>query len=73
MWKDGGPRSLTLGMNHDENVRQISQFSKKDAQRFGEYEAQLQRFVDAIDPLLDNSPPSTEKMSSILGYCIYCA
>ena len=68
MWKDGGPRSLILGMNHEENVQQISQFSKRDAGRFGDYEAQLQRFVDAIDHLLDHSPPSIENVSSPLGY-----
>ena len=55
-WK-GHVRSLTLGMNHEENVRQISQFSEKDAKNFGLYEQQLTRFVAAIDKLLDTSPP----------------
>ena len=71
MWKDGGPRSLILGMDHKENVEQISQFSKKDAERFSDYEAQLQRFVDAIDPLLDNSPPRINNVSSTFGYCLF--
>ena len=67
IWKDGGPRSLILGMDHKENVQQISQFSKKDAQKFGEYEAQLQRFIDEIDPLLDHSPPKLNNISSTFG------
>ena len=55
-WK-GDVRSLTLGMNHDENKRQIAQFSEKDAKNFALYEEQLTRFVAAIDKLLDTSPP----------------
>lgn len=31
-WKDGKARSLTLGSDEQENFRQISQFSEKDAQ-----------------------------------------
>ena len=67
MWQNGGPRSLILGMDHQENVQQISQFSKKDAENFEKYEAQLQRFVDAIDPLLDHSPPNINNSSSAFG------
>jgi phytoene dehydrogenase-like protein len=58
LWKAGGPTSLTLGMDHDQNKAQIGQFSQRDAQRFGEYEALLSRFVDAVDPLLDSAPPN---------------
>ena len=67
LWKEGGPKSLILGMDHDENIRQIAQFSPNDAQRFGDYENQLQRFVDAIDHLLDHSPPRINEISSIFG------
>ncbi|KAL5021047.1 hypothetical protein ScPMuIL_000202 [Solemya velum] len=52
----GSARSLLLGRDHDENTRQIAQFSVTDAQRFGEYEAQLERIVAAMDPLLDSAP-----------------
>ena len=67
LWKDGGPSSLILGMSDEENKKQISQFSKKDAEKFGEYETQLQRFVDAIDHLLDHSPLKIHPVSSPFG------
>ncbi len=56
-WKDKGPRSLTLGMDHEQNKAQIGQFSKADAEKFGQYEAMLNKIVEAVDPLLDHSPP----------------
>ena len=54
-------KSLTLGMNQEENKRQIGQFSAKDAESWGKYEAQLERFVHAIDPILDSSPPEMSR------------
>ena len=54
-------------MSDEENKKQISQFSKKDAEKFGEYETQLQRFVDAIDHLLDHSPLKIHPVSSPFG------
>ena len=56
-WKENGPRSLTMGMDHGENKKQIAQFSKKDAEKFGDYEAMLEKMVAAVDPLLDHAPP----------------
>ena len=56
-WKENEPSSLTLGMDHDQNMAQIAQFSKKDAENFGKYEAMLSKMVAAVDPLLDNPPP----------------
>lgn len=53
---DGNARSLTLGRNSAENVKQIAQFSIKDSQRFVEYEEMLERIVAAMDPLLDSIP-----------------
>ena len=70
LWKDGGPSSLILGMSDEENKKQISQFSQKDAEKFGEYETQLQRFVDAIDHLLDHSPLKIHPVSSPFGLVI---
>ncbi len=51
---------MDQGMNRD----QIAQFSKRDAERFEEYEAVLSKFVEAVDPLLDTHPPrvSNEKI-----------
>ncbi|GAB1602773.1 pyridine nucleotide-disulfide oxidoreductase domain-containing protein 2-like [Argonauta hians] len=47
-------KSLTLGRNSHLNKLQIAQFSKSDAEKFEEYENQLQRIVDSLDSLLDN-------------------
>ena len=44
-------------MDHGENKKQIAQFSKKDAEKFGDYEAMLEKMVAAVDPLLDHAPP----------------
>ena len=44
-------------MDHDQNKAQIAQFSKKDSEKFGEYEAMLAKMVAAVDPLLDHAPP----------------
>ena len=45
-------------MDHDQNKAQIAQFSVKDAEKFGEYEAMLNGIVAAVDPLLDHAPPN---------------
>jgi len=37
------------------NKAQIGQFSVKDAEKYEEYEAQLEEFVKAVDPLLDTA------------------
>ncbi|XP_052219667.1 pyridine nucleotide-disulfide oxidoreductase domain-containing protein 2-like isoform X2 [Dreissena polymorpha] len=49
-------KSLTLGRDASKNREQIAQFSKKDAQKYGEFEAMLERIVDAMDPILDKAP-----------------
>ncbi|CAC5377461.1 Pyridine nucleotide-disulfide oxidoreductase domain-containing protein 2 [Mytilus coruscus] len=53
---NGQARSLLLGRDTEENVRQIAQFSKKDAEMFVQYEHMLERIVAAIEPLLDSNP-----------------
>ncbi|KAK7110479.1 pyridine nucleotide-disulfide oxidoreductase domain-containing protein 2-like [Littorina saxatilis] len=58
--KNGTARSLLLGRDHEENMKQIAQFSEKDAQAFGMYENHLDRIGSAITPLLDAPPPSLE-------------
>ena len=45
--------SLVMGRNHEENVKQISQFSTKDAQNLAPFEAELDRYASAIEGLLD--------------------
>ncbi|XP_076461976.1 pyridine nucleotide-disulfide oxidoreductase domain-containing protein 2-like [Babylonia areolata] len=56
--KKGKARSLLLGRSHESNVKQIAQFSEKDAKAFGAYEDELERIVAAITPLLDHPPVS---------------
>lgn len=60
----GGPTSLTLGMCAQENARQIAQFSQKDADKYEEFEEQLSKFVEAIDPLLDHAPVDVSALTS---------
>ncbi|XP_043912759.1 pyridine nucleotide-disulfide oxidoreductase domain-containing protein 2 isoform X2 [Protopterus annectens] len=57
------PRSLTLGINKSENLEQISQFSKRDAKVYLEYEALLDHFVNSIDPLIDSIPVDTAALT----------
>ena len=52
-------------MDHDQNKAQIAQFSARDAEKFGEYEAMLNKMVTAVDPLLDHSPPDMQQ--SLMG------
>ena len=47
-------------MDHDQNKAEIGKFSKKDAEKFGEYEAMLNKMVEAVDPLLDHAPPDLQ-------------
>lgn len=53
------PRSLLLGTDMAANQKEISQFSRKDAQAFPRYEEFMKRLVLAIDPLLDAAPVDT--------------
>jgi hypothetical protein len=45
-------------MDHAKNLGELKKFSVRDAERFGAYEEQLRLFVEAVDPLLDQSPPN---------------
>jgi phytoene dehydrogenase-like protein len=50
-------RSLLLGPERGENVRQIGEFSDHDAEAFGRYEAFLERVAQVLEPLLVQSAP----------------
>ncbi|XP_025095771.1 pyridine nucleotide-disulfide oxidoreductase domain-containing protein 2-like isoform X2 [Pomacea canaliculata] len=66
--KDRKAHSLCLGPDAEQNKKQISQFSDRDAQAFEEYEQQLKRIVSAMDILLDSPPISwTSLLSSSLS------
>ncbi|XP_076058041.1 pyridine nucleotide-disulfide oxidoreductase domain-containing protein 2-like [Oratosquilla oratoria] len=63
-WSQGSGRSLILGTNHEEDQRQIAQFSEKDAHAMPKFEALLNKCAEAVAPLLDNSPPDVNKYFS---------
>ena len=50
-------RSLVLGTDAAQNEAEIARFSKRDAERFGPYEALLEKIAAAAEPLLDVPPP----------------
>jgi phytoene dehydrogenase-like protein len=50
-------RSLLLGPDPALNHREISKFSARDADRYPQYEAMLERVADVIEPTLTMTPP----------------
>ncbi len=50
-------RGLLLGRDEAANRDQIAVFSKRDAERYADYEAFLDRTAHALEPLLDVAPP----------------
>eukprot|EP00092_Neocalanus_flemingeri_P033858 GFUD01036819.1.p1 GENE.GFUD01036819.1~~GFUD01036819.1.p1 ORF type:complete len:586 (+),score=126.61 GFUD01036819.1:107-1864(+) len=61
--KPGCATSLTLGMCGKMNYEQIAQFSEKDAKKYAEYEEELEKFVKAVDPLLDHAAVDVQALS----------
>ncbi len=51
-------RFLLLGPDGALNEREIAKFSTRDASRFADYEALLDRVARRVEPLLDWTPPS---------------
>ncbi len=51
-------RYLMLGKDRASNVREIAKFSARDAQRYPEYEAMLERVAAIVEPTLDETPPN---------------
>ena len=47
---------LLMGSNDEFNYKEISKFSKKDAQNFAAYEHKLNEIVSLISPFIDNEP-----------------
>lgn len=58
--RDG--RYLVLGMDAEQNKKQISKFSEKDAQVFDEYERWLARFARGVEILLDVPPVQVQEI-----------
>src|SRR5450432_499505 len=51
-------RSLMMGPDKEMTHREVSKFSKKDADALPKYEAMLERCADLIEPTLMQTPPS---------------
>jgi len=47
---------LLMGKDHEFNMKEISKFSKKDAEMFGPYEEKLEEIVSLISPYIDSEP-----------------
>jgi len=50
-------RSLTLGPDPDQTRREIAKLSLRDAARYPDYEAMLERVAAFVEPTLDMTPP----------------
>ena len=50
-------RYLLLGPDRESNYREISKFSKADAEAFGKYEDFLERVAERLEPILDAPTP----------------
>ncbi len=55
-------RSLTLGADSRRTLESISRFSPRDARRYPEFEAFLDRVARSIEPLLDAPPPDPARL-----------
>ncbi len=51
-------RSLTLGADEAMNQREIAKFSPRDAERYPQYVAMLERVASVIEPTLLQTPPN---------------
>jgi len=60
-------RSLVLGPDAQACRDEIRAFSKRDAQRYQEYECFLDRVARLIDPLLDEPPPGLAQLPGVLA------
>ncbi len=52
---DGG--YLLFGDDHDQNVQEIRRHSRRDADAYTRYHHDLDRVIQAVQPLFDNPPP----------------
>jgi len=54
-------RSLLMGPDHDLTRKEIAKFSTRDAERYPEYEAMLERVAALVEPTLTMAPPDLVK------------
>ena len=50
-------RSLLMGPDREKTCQEIAKFSERDAERFPEYEAFLERVAEVLEPMLSVSAP----------------
>ncbi|XP_059469371.1 pyridine nucleotide-disulfide oxidoreductase domain-containing protein 2-like [Neocloeon triangulifer] len=62
LWSKYPAKSLTLSSSEEFNQKQISQFSKKDAEAYPKYEKYLEKMVQAVEPLLDLPASSVKRL-----------
>ncbi len=51
-------RSLLLGPNAEKNHKEISKFSKIDAEKYEQYENWLYEMCSVLEPMMDHGPPN---------------
>jgi len=54
-------RSLLMGPDADMTRKEIAKFSVRDAERYPEYEAMLERVAEVVEPTLTTAPPDVVK------------
>ena len=54
-------RSLLMGPDAEMTRKEIAKFSVRDAERYPEYEAMLERVADVVEPTLTTAPPDVVK------------
>jgi phytoene dehydrogenase-like protein len=54
-------RSLMLGPDSALNEREIGKFSRRDAERYPEYEAMLERVAALVEPTIGMTPPDLQR------------
>jgi phytoene dehydrogenase-like protein len=57
-------RALVISRDPSKSSAAIAAFSKKDAEKFGEFHRALKRLAGAIGPLMDATPPSIDEPSA---------
>eukprot|EP01117_Protostelium_nocturnum_P019895 TRINITY_DN8736_c0_g1_i1.p1 TRINITY_DN8736_c0_g1~~TRINITY_DN8736_c0_g1_i1.p1 ORF type:complete len:607 (+),score=254.82 TRINITY_DN8736_c0_g1_i1:123-1943(+) len=53
---DSSGKYLMLGPNPEWNKKQIAKFSQKDAEKYDQYEEEMGKIVDLIQPLIEEPP-----------------
>jgi phytoene dehydrogenase-like protein len=54
-------RSLMMGPDGEETRKEIAKFSKRDAERYPQYEAMLERVAAVVEPTLTVTPPDIRR------------